>query len=144
MSVAHTNALCKLPGTVFRQLETVCSVANEKSVEGTADIRRLNEPQIPSVFTVVLVPGSERWREILGHLLAADTSSTRGHGHGHGHVTAVEGGVTASMQYSRSRSRSRKRNKSRSPPAERHRFEAQAQAGGPAARAADQVGNECC
>jgi hypothetical protein len=56
----------------------------------------------------------------------------------------VEGGVTASMQYPRSRSRSRKRNKSRSPPAERLRFVVQALAGGPAARAADQVGYECC
>ena len=93
VSVAHTNTLCNLPGTVFRQLETICSVASEKSVEGTADIRRLNQPQMPFVCTVVLVPGSERWREI--HLPAADTSST--HGHGHGHVTAVKGGVTTSI-----------------------------------------------
>jgi hypothetical protein len=45
---------------------------------------------MPSVFTVVLVPGSERWREILGHLLAADTSSTHGHGHGHAVIIAVK------------------------------------------------------
>ena len=33
--MAHTNTLCKLRGTVLRQLETICSVANyEKSVEG--------------------------------------------------------------------------------------------------------------
>jgi len=60
-------------------------------VEGTTDIRRLNEPQIPFVFTVVLVPGSERWREILGHVLAAGTSSTCGHGHGHAVIIAVQG-----------------------------------------------------
>lgn len=69
-------------------------MASEKSVEGTADIRRLNEPQMPSVCTVVLVPGSEKMERDSGHLLAAGTSSTRGHGHGH--VTAVKGGVTAS------------------------------------------------
>ena len=44
---------------------------------------------MPSVFTVVLVPGSERWRKILGHLLAADTSSTHGHMHGHGHAVVI-------------------------------------------------------
>ena len=32
---------------------------------GTKKTRRLNEPQIPFVFTVVLVPGNEKWREIL-------------------------------------------------------------------------------
>ena len=46
---------------------------------------------MPYVFTVVLVPGSERWREILGHVLAAGTSSTCGHGHGHAVIIAVQG-----------------------------------------------------
>ena len=87
-----------LTPTLSANCQELCSAswsyllcASEKSVEGTADTRRLNEPQMPSVCTVVLVPGSEKMERDSGHLLAAGTSSTCGHGHGHAVIIAVQG-----------------------------------------------------